>query len=102
MTRQRKKRICLRLPAQYVLELRCLPTPMSRAVDECLCDLVHALQCGRLTMAERATLQCQMPHTNDTISCNYRLNASAIEYLQFNGFCVSTCIKYALNKMLHT
>lgn len=102
MTRTRKKRICLRLPAQYVLELRCLPTPMSRAVDECLCDLVHAIQCGKLTMAERAMLQGQMAHTNDTISCNYRLNSSAIEYLQFNGYCVSTCIKYALHKMLHT
>lgn len=75
---------------------------MSRTVNNCLCDLVHAIQCGKLTTNERIKLQSQMPHTNDTISCNYRLDASAIEYLQFNGYNVSTCIKYSLHQSLYT
>lgn len=69
---------------------------MTDIVNDALLDLVHNLQTGRVPASSRAILQKQWRNDCALLSCQFRLEASAIEYLKFNGYNLTTCIKYAL------
>lgn len=69
---------------------------MTAIIDTALFQLVHSLQAGCINNETRQILSGRFCTHGDLISCQFRLDASAVEYLQFNGYNVSTCIKYAL------
>lgn len=69
---------------------------MTDTVNEALFDLVHLLQTERVPATARAILQKQLRSEYALLSCQFRLAASAVEYLKFNGYNLTTCIKYAL------
>lgn len=69
---------------------------MTDTVNEALFDLVHFLQTQRVPASSRAILQKQLRSEYALLSCQFRLDASAVEYLKFNGYNLTTCIKYAL------
>lgn len=69
---------------------------MTDTVNDALFDLVHLLQTERVPATSRAILQKQLRSEYALLSCQFRLEASAVEYLKFNGYNLTTCIKYAL------
>lgn len=97
MTKNRKKRICVRLPVELVLALKNDGRAMTSIIDTALFQLVHALQAGRINNVTRQILSGRYCTYTDLISCQFRLEASAVEYLQFNAYNLTTCIKYALS-----
>lgn len=96
MAKTRKTRVCLRLPVDFILALRKTGRPMTDTVNEALFDLVHSLQAERVPASVRAFLQKQWRSDYALLSCQFRLEALAVEYLKFNGYNLTTCIKYAL------
>lgn len=102
MTKNRKKRVCVRLPVDQVLALKNDGRAMTAIIDTALFQLVHALQAGRINNETRQFLSGHNRTDSDLISCQFRLEASAVEYLQFNGYCLTSCIKFALSSPIVT
>lgn len=101
MVKTRKTRVCLRLPVDLVQALRIPGGSMTDIVNDALFYLVHNLQTGRVPISSRAILKKQWRNECALLSCQFRLEASAIEYLKFNGYNLTTCIKYALSSLNH-
>lgn len=72
---------------------------MTDTVNEALFDLVHSLQAGMVPAPAKAFLQKQWRSDYALLSCQFRLDALAVEYLKFNGYNLTTCIKYALSSL---
>lgn len=72
---------------------------MTDTVNEALFDLVHSLQADMVPATSRAILQKQWRSDYALLSCQFRLEASAVEYLKFNGYNLTTCIKYTLSSL---
>lgn len=71
---------------------------MTATINDALYDLVHDLQTDRLTATIRKELTKQTKSDKALISCQFRLEAMAVEYLQINAYNLTTCIKYALQE----
>ncbi len=69
---------------------------MTKTVNECLRELTRQLQHDMYPQHLRPLLYNQDRKDSDTISCNFRLDAAAVEYLKFNGYNLTTCIKHSL------
>lgn len=95
MTKNRKKRVCVRLPVDMVLALKNDGRAMTAIIDNALFNLVHDIQTGRINNETKQILYNPSYTKGALISCQFRLNACAIEYLQFNGYNRTTCIKFA-------
>ena len=102
MTKNRKKRVCVRLPVDTVLALKNDGRAMTAIIATALFQLVHSIQAGRINNETRQILSGQYRNDGPLISCAFRLDASAVEYLQFNGYCLTSCIKYALSSPIVT
>lgn len=98
MTTNRKKRVCVRLPADLFLKLKFGQAPMTATINDALFNLVHDLQADRLKATIRKELTKHTKSDKALISCQFRLEAMAVEYLQFNAYNLTTCIKYALQE----
>lgn len=90
------------MPVDIVLELKNDGRPMTAIVDNALFDLVHQLQTGRINNFIRSFLFLRSNNGTELISCQYKLDATSVEYLQYNGYNLTTCIKYALTATLKT
>lgn len=100
MDKKRKTRACLRLPADMVKAIRQTGQPMTTVVDAALNDLVHSLQTNRVTVQNRKYLYDRQPNLTGSITCQFRLNSIAVEYIQYNGYNLTTCVKYAIRTYL--
>lgn len=74
---------------------------MTDRVNNALFTLVHDLQFSKLPSLHRQKLYHQERYDDSTLAMNFRLDAAAIEYLQFNGYNLTTCVKYALTHLTH-
>ena len=96
MEKRRKKRVAVRLTATMYHDIKLESHIMSKEIDGRFRQLVHDLQMGRITRTTRERLYHQQREDDSTIACNFGLDAAAIDYLQLNGYNVTTCVKYAI------
>lgn len=74
---------------------------MTDSVNNALFTLVHDLQFSKLPSLTRHKLYHQERYDDSTLVMNFRLDAAAIEYLQLNGYNLTTCVKYAISQLTH-
>lgn len=74
---------------------------MTDSVNDALITLVHDLQFSKLPSLTRYKLYHQERYDDSTLAMNFRLDAAAVEYLQFNGYNLTTCVKYAISQLTH-
>lgn len=74
---------------------------MTDSVNDALFTLVHDLQFSKLPSLTRNKLYHQERYDDSTLAMNFRLDAAAVEYLQLNGYNLTTCVKYAISQLTH-